>query len=101
LLIRTYNTERNKSPDLNCAEISEQPLFLRISAPGVLAHISRLEESVHDVECDVTAQLQQELPVVITVTITMSAEHIRPYPSIHGRRQGDQNGRFPLLKNWD
>jgi len=48
-----------------------------------------LQESVHDVECDVAAQLQQELPVVITVTITMSAEHIHPYPGIHRRSHGD------------
>jgi len=46
-----------------------------ISAPGVLVHISVLEESVHDAQCVVRAQLQLDYSVIIEVTITMPANH--------------------------
>jgi len=49
---------------------------------SVLVHIYVLEESVHDAQCVVTTQLQQESSVIINVSITMSANHILPYTSI-------------------
>jgi len=48
----------------------------------VPVHISMLQESAHDVQCVVAAQLQQELFVVTDVGITMSIDHIPPYPGI-------------------
>ena len=45
-------------------------------------HISVLEESVHDAQCVVATQLQQESSVIINVSITMSANHILQYTGI-------------------
>jgi len=46
-------------------------LTQRISAPDVLMQISILEESVHDAQCVVTAQLQLEPAAIIYVSIRM------------------------------
>jgi len=47
-----------KQVSRNYAEISESRLNKKISAPGLLVHISMLEEFFHDEQCVVTAQLQ-------------------------------------------
>ena len=57
----------------------EWPLTQIISAPGVLVHISVLEGSVHDAQCVVTTQLQQESSITIYISINMSVNH----PSIN------------------
>ena len=44
-----------------------------IPAAGVHVQITMLEESVHETECGVTAQLKQELPGIIYVSITTVA----------------------------
>jgi len=67
----------------NYAEINGWSLTQGISAPDVLVHISAFEkESVHDEQCVVTTQLQQEPSVIINVSITMSAYHTIPYTGV-------------------
>ena len=43
------------------------------------AYLCVLEESVHDAQFVVTAQLQQESSLIINVSITMSPNHTLPY----------------------
>ena len=66
----------------NCAEICDWPLTQQISAKCVLVEISVLDESVHGAQCVVTAQFRQEPSIIISVNITMFANHTLPYYSI-------------------
>ena len=59
----------------NYADIYEWLLTQRTSVAGVLVHIFMLEGSVHDAQCVVTAQLQQEASIIIYMCIAMSANH--------------------------
>jgi len=45
-------------------------------------HILVLEESVHDAQCVVTTELEQERSFIIYISITMLANHTLPYTSI-------------------
>jgi len=47
---------------------------------SVLVHITVLEESVHDAQCTLTAQLEQESSV--NVSITMLVDHTTPYHDV-------------------
>ena len=74
----TNAKHRSEQVSRSYAEISEWSLTQRISAPGVLVHISVLEQSVHDAQCAVIGQLHQESSVIIDVSIIMSADHTPP-----------------------
>ena len=64
------------------AEINARPFTQWISAQGVLVHIPILEESVHDAQCVVTAQLQLQPSVAINISITMLVNHTATHPRI-------------------
>ena len=67
----------------NYAGNNEWPLTQQISKPDVFVQISALEESVHYAHCVVVTPLQQELSVVIYVSITvLSNQTFFPHPSI-------------------
>jgi len=53
----------------------------RIPVPVVLLSSSLLGECVYDAQCVITAQLQQEPPGVISVSITMATDHTPNTPA--------------------
>jgi len=52
------------------------------ATPGVLMQISVLDETVHDAQRVVTAQLQQESSIIIYFSITTFANHTLHKPGI-------------------
>jgi len=70
-------TPTGKRPK-NCPRTRWNDCIFEVTWSCLTEQISELEESVHDAQCVVTAQLQQESSVTINFSITMSVNHTLP-----------------------
>jgi len=64
---------RTEQVSWNYVGINEWPMTKGISAPGVLVHISVLEESVHDVQCVVHEESVHDVQRIILLSLTSSS----------------------------
>jgi len=72
----------------------------KISSPGVLLHISVLEESVHDSQCVVAAELREAFSVIfIDVSTTVFANHAPSYSDEFRERRAAHLPRALLFQD--